>query len=145
MDLTTTYLGLRLRTPLVVAASPLSEEIDNIKRMEDAGRIRRRALLVVRGATPAVIASRFITILSSGTYSSPEALTYFPEPEEYQLGPEEYLKHIARAKEAVHVPIIASLNGSMDGGWTDYAKAHPASRRGRAGTEHLLHPDRTST
>jgi dihydroorotate dehydrogenase (fumarate) len=61
--------------------------------------------------------------LEQGTFSTPEALTYFPAPEDFRLGPEEYLKHIARAKDAVDIPIIASLNGSSAGGWTSYAKA----------------------
>lgn len=122
MDLSTNYLGLKLRTPLVPAASPLSEEIDNIKRMEDAG------------AAAVVLYSLFeeqlrrdrvelVEALEHGTFSTPEALTYFPEPEEFHLGPEEYLKHISRAKAAVNIPIIASLNGSSPGGWTHYAKA----------------------
>ena len=121
MDLSTTYLGLKLRTPLVPAASPLSEETDNLKQMEDAG------------ASAIVLYSLFEEQLRQdsadltrhmehGTYSTPEALTYFPEPEEFRLGPEEYLKHIARAKESVRIPIIASLNGSSVGGWTEYAK-----------------------
>ena len=140
MDLTTTYLGLKLRTPLVPAASPLSEDIDNIKRMEDAG------------ASAVVLYSLFEEQLrqdraeldhhmEQGTESFAEALTYFPEPEEFHLGPEEYLKHIAKAKKAMRIPIIASLNGSSAGGWTEYAKADPAGRRRRAGAEHLLHPD----
>jgi dihydroorotate dehydrogenase (fumarate) len=115
-------MGLKLRTPLVPAASPLSEEIDNIKRMEDSG------------ASAVVLYSLFeeqlrrdrvelAEALEHGTFSTPEALTYFPEPEEFHLGPEEYLKHISRAKAAVDIPIIASLNGSSPGGWTHYAKA----------------------
>ena len=121
MNLTTTYLGLKLRTPLVAAASPLSEEIDNIKRMEDAG------------ASAVVLYSLFeeqlrqdraelAHHLEQGTESFAEALTYFPEPEEFHLGPEEYLQHIARAKKATRIPIIASLNCSSTGGWTQYAK-----------------------
>lgn len=121
MDLATNYLGLKLRTPLVVAAGPLSEEIDNIKRMEDAG------------ASAVVLYSLFEEQLrqdqlelnqrmEQGTFSSPESLTYFPEPEEFKLGPEEYLSHIAKAKAAVQMPVIASLNGSSAGGWTDYAR-----------------------
>jgi len=121
MDLTTKYLGLKLRTPLVPAASPLSEDIDNLKRMEDAG------------ASAVVLYSLFeeqlrqdraelVRQLERGTESFAEALTYFPEPEEFHLGPEEYLKHIAKAKKATHIPIIASLNGSSAGGWTQYAK-----------------------
>jgi dihydroorotate dehydrogenase (fumarate) len=121
MDLTTYYLGLRLRTPLVVSASPLSEDIGNIERMQDAG------------ASAVVLYSLFEeqlrqdrlemhSRLEGGTESFPEALTYFPESEHYQLGPEEYLAHIQKAKKAVQIPIIASLNGSMDGDWTKYAK-----------------------
>jgi dihydroorotate dehydrogenase (fumarate) len=121
MDLSTTYLGLKLRTPLVASASPLSEEIDRLKQMEEAG------------ASAVVLYSLFEEQLRQdsaelahhmehGTESFAEALTYFPEPEEFRLGPEEYLKHIAKAKEAVGLPIIASLNGSSVGGWTDYAK-----------------------
>ncbi len=121
MDLSTTYLGLKLRTPLVPSASPLSEELDNIKRMEDAG------------ASAVVLYSLFeeqlrqdraelAHHLERGTFSFPEALTYFPEPQEFHLGPEGYLEHIAAAKRAVHIPIIASLNGSSPGGWTQYAR-----------------------
>jgi dihydroorotate dehydrogenase (fumarate) len=122
MDLSTTYLGLKLRTPLVVAASPLSEEIESIEHLEEAG------------ASAVVLYSLFeeqlqqdsfelAQSLDHGTFSTPEALTYFPEPEQFRLGPEEYLKHIARAKNAVDIPIIASLNGSSAGGWTAYAQA----------------------
>jgi dihydroorotate dehydrogenase (fumarate) len=122
MDLSTSYLGLKLRTPLVPAASPLSEEIDSIKEMEDAG------------ASAVVLYSLFeeqlrqdsaelVHNMEQGTESFAEALTYFPQPEEFRLGPEEYLKHIAKAKAAVKIPIIASLNGSSVGGWTEYAKA----------------------
>jgi len=121
MDLSTTYLGLTLRTPLVPSASPLSEDISNIRQMEDAG------------ASAVVLYSLFEeqlrqdtaelnARLEQGTYSYAEALTYFPEPEEFRLGPEEYLEHIAKAKAAVKIPVIASLNGSSVGGWTDYAR-----------------------
>src|SRR5215469_14978329 len=121
MDLSTSYLGLKLRTPLVPSASPLSEDLDTIRQMEDAG------------ASAVVLYSLFeeqlrqdsaelAYNLDHGTYSTPEALTFFPEPEEFRLGPEEYLKHISNAKKAVKIPIIASLNGSSVGGWTKYAK-----------------------
>ena len=122
MDLTTNYLGLKLRTPLVVAASPLSEEIDKIKRMEDAG----AAAVVIYSLFEEQLRQDRVELhhhLEQGTFSYAEALTYFPEPEEFHLGPEEYLKHIANAKQAVRIPIIASLNGSSTGGWTQYAKA----------------------
>ena len=121
MDLTTTYLGLKLKSPLVISASPLSEDVDNIKRMEDAG------------ASAVVLYSLFEEQLrydrlelnqnlQQGTESFAESLTYFPDPGEYRLGPEEYLKHIAAAKKSTHIPIIASLNGSSVGGWTEYAR-----------------------
>jgi dihydroorotate dehydrogenase (fumarate) len=121
MDLTTNYLGLKLRSPLVVGASPLSEEIDNIKRMEDAG----AGAVVLHSLFEEQLRSDRFELhknLEQGTESFAEALTYFPEPDEFGLGPEEYLAHIAKAKKAAHIPIIASLNGSSDGGWTDYAK-----------------------
>ena len=121
MDLSTTYLGLKLRTPLVPSASPLSEEVDSIKRLEDGG----AAAVVLYSLFEEQLRRDRIELaqhLEHGTESFAEALTYFPEPEDMNLGPEEYLKHIARAKEAVKIPVIASLNGSSVGGWTEYAK-----------------------
>ena len=121
MNLTTTYLGLKLRTPLVPSASPLSEDIDNIKQMEDAG----AAAVVLYSLFEEQLRQDRAELhqsMEQGTESFAEALTYFPEPEEFHLGPEEYLKHIAKAKRAVRIPVIASLNGSSTGGWTTYAK-----------------------
>lgn len=121
MNLKTTYLGLTLRTPLVVSASPLSESLDNIKRMEDAGasaivlhslfeeQIRYERYELPRSAT-------------RGPESYPEALSYLPDPKALGVGPEPYLKHITRAKRSVMVPIIASLNGTTLSGWTSFAK-----------------------
>jgi dihydroorotate dehydrogenase (fumarate) len=121
MDLSTNYLGLKLRTPLMVSASPLSEDIDNIKRMEDAGAsaVVLHSLFEEQLRQDRLELSRH---LEAGTESFAEALTYFPEPEEFKVGPEEYLKHIAAAKKSTRIPIIASLNGSSAGGWTEYAK-----------------------
>jgi dihydroorotate dehydrogenase (fumarate) len=121
MNLSTTYLGLKLRTPLVPSASPLSDNLDDIRRMEDCG------------ASAVVLYSLFEEqirqerhelhhYLTEGTESFAEALTYFPEPSEFRIGPEEYVQHVAKAKEAVKIPVIASLNGTTIGGWTDYAK-----------------------
>jgi dihydroorotate dehydrogenase (fumarate) len=126
MDLTTTYLGLKLRTPLVPSASPLSEDIDDIKRMEDAG----ASAVVLYSLFEEQLRQERLELhhhMEQGTFSSPEALTYFPEPEEYRLGPEEYLKHIAEAKQAVRIPIIASINASINNGtsvgaWTQFAR-----------------------
>src|SRR6516162_6982275 len=121
MDITTNYLGLKLRSPLVVSASPLSEDIDNIKRMEDAG----ASAVVLYSLFEEQLRQDRLELsrqLDAGTESFAESLTYFPEPDEFKLGPEEYLKHIAAAKKATRIPIIASLNGSSVGGWTEYAK-----------------------
>ncbi|HWX20564.1 MAG TPA: dihydroorotate dehydrogenase-like protein [Candidatus Binatia bacterium] len=122
MDLSTTYLGLKLRTPLVPAASPLSEDIDTIKQMEDSG----ASAVVLYSLFEEQLRQDRVELarhLEHGTFSTPEALTYFPEPEEFHLGPEDYLKHVSKAKQAVRIPVIASLNGSSTGGWTKYAKA----------------------
>jgi dihydroorotate dehydrogenase (fumarate) len=121
MNLSTTYMGLNLRTPLVPSASPLSEEIDTIRRMEDAG---AGAVVLYSLFEEQLLIERYELHhhLTHGTESFAEALTYFPEPEEFSIGPEEYLNHIRKAKEAVDIPIIASLNGSSVGGWTDFAR-----------------------
>lgn len=121
MDLSTTYLGLKLRSPLVVAASPLSEETDNIRKMEDYG----AAAVVLPSLFEEQLRldrSDLLYHLEQGTESFAEALSYFPEPQEFHLGPVEYLEHISKTKKAVRIPIIASLNGSTAGGWTRYAR-----------------------
>jgi len=120
-DLSTTYLGLPLRNPLVASASPLGEDLGNVRRMEDAG------------AAAVVLPSLFeeqITLeshhldhyLSHGTESFAESLTYLPDMQRYNLGPDGYLEHVRRAKEAVDIPVIGSLNGVSAGGWISYAK-----------------------
>lgn len=121
MDLSTQYLGLKLRTPLVVSASPLSQEIDNIKRMEGAG---ASAVVLYSLFEEQLKLERYELDhhLTQGTESFAEALTYFPEPEEFDLGADGYLEHIRKAKEAVEIPIIASINGTSVSGWTDYAR-----------------------
>jgi len=121
MDLSTTYLGLKLKNPLMLSASPLSGEIDNIKKAEDAG----AAAVVLQSLFEEQLKLESDELdfhLSHGTESFAEALSYFPQASEFRLGPEDYLEHIAKAKAAVGIPIIASLNGSSPGGWTDYAK-----------------------
>ena len=121
MDLTTTYLGMKLRTPLVPSASPLSQEIDNIKRMEDAG---ASAVVLYSLFEEQLRLDRYELHhhLTQGTESFAESLTYFPEPGEFHLGPDGYLEHIRKAKSVTGVPIIASLNGTSVSGWTDYAR-----------------------
>lgn len=121
MDLSTNYMGMTLRNPLVASASPLSEDIGNIRRLEDAG---ASAVVLYSLFEEQLSRDRMALYhhLSHGTESYAEALTYFPEPPEFNLGPEGYLEHIRRAKQAVKIPIIASLNGSTNGGWTEFAK-----------------------
>jgi dihydroorotate dehydrogenase (fumarate) len=122
MDITTTYLGLNLRSPLVPsAAAPLSEDLDNIKRLEDAG---AGAVVLHSLFEEQLLREKFELQhhLEYGTESFAEALTYFPEPDEFHVGPELYLDHIQQAKQAVQIPIIASLNGFSSGGWVEYAK-----------------------
>lgn len=119
-DLSTTYLGLQLNNPIVPSASPLSKNLDNIKRMEDAG----AAAVVLYSLFEEQInheSGELDHFLAHGTESHAEALSYLPEPESFHLTPEKYLDHIRRAKESVDIPIIASLNGITRGGWTNYA------------------------
>jgi len=121
MDLTTTYMGLKLKNPLVPSASPLSKNLDTIKNLEDAG----ASAIVLYSLFEEQIsfeAEELDHFLSFGTDSFAEALTYFPEAQEYRLGPEGYLEHIRKAKEATGIPIIASLNGVSTGGWIDYTR-----------------------
>ncbi|MCA8944173.1 MAG: dihydroorotate dehydrogenase-like protein [Planctomycetes bacterium] len=114
------YLGLDLRSPLVPSASPLSRELDDVRRMEDigAGAIVLYSLFEeqIRGDTAAFYAHK-----DTGSLSQGEATDYLPEPEVYATGPHEYLDHIAHAKRAVDIPVIASLNADHTGAWVEYA------------------------
>jgi dihydroorotate dehydrogenase (fumarate) len=121
MDLKTKYLGMTLRSPIIVSASPLTEYQQNIKMMEDAG----AGAVVMHSLFEEQIRLEQQELhyhTTHGTESFAESLSYFPEQDDYKLGPEEYLDHIRKAKESVNIPIIASLNGSTLGGWTEYAK-----------------------
>ncbi len=122
MDLTTTYLGLELRSPLVVgSAAPLTKDIDNLKRMEAAG----ASAIVLHSLFEEQIEQDELELhhhLQQGTHSFAESLTYFPEPDICHVGPETYLDHIRKAKETVSIPIIASINGASPGGWVEYAR-----------------------
>lgn len=120
MDLSTTYLGLRLSNPLVPSASPLSQTLDGIRRLEDAG----AGAVVMYSLFEEQIEYESHNLdhyLSYGTESYGEALSYFPDLGHYNVGPDEYLNLIAAAKRAVDIPIIGSLNGASPGGWIDYA------------------------
>lgn len=121
MDLSTRYLGLKLRTPLVASASPLSESLDGIKRLEDAG----AAAIVLSSLFEEQLhkdREELLTRLTDHTNSFAEAQTFFPAVSDFHWGPEAYLEHIRKAKKAARVPIIASLNGTSLGGWTSYAR-----------------------
>ena len=121
IDLSTNYLGLKLRTPLVASASPLSQEIDGIRHLEDAG----ASAVVLYSLFEEQLRQESFELehhLAAGTDSFAEAASFFPQPAEFHLGPEGYLNHIRKAKQAVKVPIIASLNGATLGGWARYAK-----------------------
>ncbi len=121
MDLSTKYLGMQLRTPLVASASPISQEISHIRSLEDAG----ASAVVLYSLFEEQLRQENLELerdLNAGTESFAESLTYFPKTNEFHTGPEGYLNHIRKAKEAVDIPIIASLNGSTLGGWTKFAK-----------------------
>jgi dihydroorotate dehydrogenase (fumarate) len=122
MDLSTTYLGFKLPHPFMPGASPLVDDLDNVKRLEDAG----AAAIVMHSLFEEQIAREQIsTFLHTERHgeSFAEALSFFPSPERFALGPEEYLTQIVRIKGAVRCPVIASLNGTTLGGWLNYAKA----------------------
>ncbi|HEY3345963.1 MAG TPA: dihydroorotate dehydrogenase-like protein [Anaerolineaceae bacterium] len=121
MDLSTTYLGLKLKNPLVASASPLSKKIETIRKLEEAG----AAAIVLYSLFEEQIAydSRSLSFfLDQGSESNPEATSYFPDLGHYNVGPEGYLEHIRKIKQSVHIPVIGSLNGVTDSGWIDYAK-----------------------
>ena len=120
MNLTTNYLGMLLKNPIVASSSPLSHSVDSIRRLEDAG----AAAVVMYSLFEEQIGfdSYYIDFhLTQGVDSYAESISYFPDMQSYNVGPEEYLNLIRRAKEAVDIPIIGSLNGASVGGWTDYA------------------------
>ncbi|MFO7963041.1 MAG: dihydroorotate dehydrogenase-like protein [Desulfobacterales bacterium] len=120
MDLTTEYMGLKLKCPLAASASPLSRDVDNIKRLEDAG---ASAIVLYSLFEEQIIHEQkeLDYYLSRGAEHFAEALTYYPNMEDYNLEPDMYLEHIRKAKEAVDIPIIGSLNGVSDSGWSAYA------------------------
>jgi len=119
MDLTTRYMGLPLKNPLIASASPLNADLSNIRRLEDAG----AAAVVLPSLFEEQIeaeAHRYDRLTNSHAESFPEALSYFPSSD-YRVGPEQYLDLIQHANEAVDIPVIASLNGVTNEGWVSYA------------------------
>ena len=120
MNLTTNYLGMNLKNPIVASSSPLSHTVDSIRRLEDAG----IAAVVMYSLFEEQIGfdSYYIDYhLTQGIDSYAESMSYFPDMQSYNVGPDEYLNLIRRAKETADIPIIGSLNGASVGGWTDYA------------------------
>lgn len=121
MDLSTTYMGLKLKNPIVASASPLSKSIDAARSLEDAG----ASAIVCYSLFEEQItheASELDFYLTSTAESYAEALSYFPEAAEFNLGPEEYVNHIRKLKDKLSIPVIGSLNGVSNGGWINYAK-----------------------
>ena len=120
MNLTTNYLGMVLKNPIVASSSPLSHTLDSIRRLEDAG----SAAVVMYSLFEEQIGfdSYYIDYhLTQGIDSYAESISYFPDMQSYNVGPDAYLNLIRRVKEAVDIPIVGSLNGTSVGGWTDYA------------------------
>jgi dihydroorotate dehydrogenase (fumarate) len=126
MDLSTTYLGLRLKNPLVAGASPLSRELDTLKALEDAGAgaVVLHSLFEEQIIHEQEELDHYLTV---GAESFAEAMSYFPRMEIFHRGPEEYLEHIRKAKAALTIPVIASLNGISSGGWMDYGRKMEAA------------------
>lgn len=121
MNMTTKYLGLTLKHPVLSSASPLAQNVDGVRRLEDAG----AAAIVLPSLFEEQIEQEAIHLLQTmqqGTESFAEATSYLPEPERFLVGPEEYLGLISHAKKVCEVPIIASLNGRAAGTWAEYAR-----------------------
>src|SRR6185503_18710060 len=120
MDLSTNYMGLSLKSPLMPGASPLVDDLDVVKRLEDAG---ASAIVMHSLFEEQISGERLASIYAMELYadSYSEALSYFPHGDDFALGPEQYLEQIRRIKQAVNIPVIGSLNGSTPGGWVDYA------------------------
>ena len=120
-DLKTTYLGLHLKNPLVASASPLSKKVANARRLEDAG----AAAIVLYSLFEEQITHESHELdhyLERGTHSYAESLSYFPDLDTYNMGPEPYLEHLFKVKQTVDIPVIGSLNGISTGGWVSYAQ-----------------------
>jgi dihydroorotate dehydrogenase (fumarate) len=120
MSLATNYLGLVLKNPIVASSSPLSHTVDSIRRLEDAG---ASAVVMYSLFEEQITFDSFYVdhYLRNGANSFAESLSFFPEMDSYNVWPDEYLNLIRRAKEAVDIPIIGSLNGVSAGGWINYA------------------------
>ncbi|MGC8785037.1 MAG: dihydroorotate dehydrogenase-like protein [Armatimonadota bacterium] len=121
MDLSTTYMGMNLRNPLVASSSPLSHKVETICKLEEAG-IGAVVMYSLFEEQITLESQQLDYFLTHGTESYAEALSYFPDLGEYNVGPDEYLNLIRKAKERVNIPLIGSLNGVSAGGWVKYAR-----------------------
>jgi dihydroorotate dehydrogenase (fumarate) len=121
MDLTTNYLGLRLSSPLMPGASPLVDDLDMVRRLEDAG---ASAIVMHSLFEEQITGEKLATIYHMELYADSygEALSYFPKGDDFALGPDQYLEQIRQIKQAVSLPVIGSINGTTPGGWIDYAR-----------------------
>lgn len=121
MKIHSTYMGMRLDSPIIVSACTLSEQVDNIVKMEDngAGAVVMFSLFEEQIRKEE---ARFKGVMSETTYTFPEALDYFPDLDDFNMGVDEYLENIRKAKERVKIPVIGSLNGITTEGWIDYSK-----------------------
>lgn len=121
VDLTTTYLGLKLKNPLIASASPLTKKLDTAQQLDDAG----VSAIVMYSLFEEQIIHESLKLnedLLRGVESQSEALTYIPEYGQYSIGPQTYIEQLAKIKSSVSVPVIGSLNGYTTGGWVDYAR-----------------------
>jgi dihydroorotate dehydrogenase (fumarate) len=121
VDLTTTYLGLKLRNPLVASSSPLSEKVEKVKQLEEAG----VSAIVMYSLFEEQVTHESLELdyfLNQGTESFAESLTYFPEMGKYTLAPDKYIERLEKTKKAVSIPVLGSLNGVSTGGWIKYAR-----------------------
>lgn len=121
MKLHTTYMGLSLPSPIIVSACPLSEHTENIVKMEENG-AGAVVLFSLFEEQIRMEEARFRGVLSETSYAFPEALDYFPDLDDFDMGVDDYLEHIRKAKERVKIPVIASLNGITTEGWIDYSR-----------------------
>lgn len=121
MNLTTKYMGLELRNPLIASAGPLSETVDGIKKLEEAG-VGAVVMFSLFEEQLQQEASMLNDALEAGTESSAEGLSYFPHADDYKVGPEQYLEILHKASQQVQIPIIGSLNGISSKGWSEYAR-----------------------
>jgi dihydroorotate dehydrogenase (fumarate) len=132
VDLTTTYLGMKLKNPLVASPSPLSEKVENIKKLEQAG----IAAVIMYSLFEEQIIHESLELdhfLNRGTETYAESLTYFPNIGKYTLAPDKYIQAVEKTKQAVNIPVLGSLNGVSTGGWIEYA--HKIQDAGADGLE----------